>query len=295
MRCQLIHQFAVSGKHFLRFIIALLQQIHDLGIHIGCGTVAAGQSCTTAQILVFYGCKSHQTEPVAHTETGNHVGCDIRCLFNIVRCARCNIAKDQFFCRTSAKQTYQTVMKLFLRLQILLFLRHMHDIAKCAHRSGNNCNFLYRFGVLLQCTDQCVADLMVRNDLTLFLTHDTVFLFLTDKHLFHGCEQILLGNIFPAVLYRHNGSFINHIGKICTNRTACSQCNRIQIHTFIQMYVLRMNLQDLHTSLQVRLIYDNSTVKTSRTQKRLIQNLRTVRSAQYQNTLGSIETIHLRQ
>ena len=136
---------------------------------------------------------------------------------------------------------------------------------------------------------------MVRNDLALFLAHDTVFLFLTDKHLFHGCEQILLGNIFPAVLHRHNGSFINHIGKICTNCTACSQCNRIQIHTLIQMYILRMNLQDLHTSLQVRLIYDNSTVKTSRTKKRLIQNLRTVRSTQYQNTLRSIETIHLRQ
>ena len=52
-----------------------------------------------------------------------------------------------------------------------------------------------------------------------------------------------------AMLHRHNGRFINHIGKICTNRTACSQCNRIQIHTFIQMYILRMNLQDLHTSL----------------------------------------------
>ena len=140
-------------------------------------------------------------------------------------------------------------MKLFLRLQIFFFLRYMHNIAKCTHGSGNNRDFLYRLGILLQGTDQCMANLMVRNDLTLFPTHDTVFLFLTDKHLFYGCEQILLGNIFPAVLYRHNGSLINHIGKICTNRTACSQCDRIQIHTLIQMYILRMNLQDLHTSL----------------------------------------------
>ena len=94
-----------------------------------------------------------------------------------------------------------------------------------------------------------MSDLMVGNYLTLFPAHNTIFLFLTDKHLFHSCEQILLGNIFPAMLHRHNGRFINHIGKIRTNRTACSQCNRIQIHTFIQMYILRMNLQDLYTSL----------------------------------------------
>ena len=59
------------------------------------------------------------------------------------------------------------------------------------------------------------------------------------------------------------------------------------------MYILGMDLQDIDTSLQIRFLNRDSAVKSARTQQRRIQNLRTVRRRQDQQTLGSVESIHL--
>ena len=50
-----------------------------------------------------------------------------------------------------------------------LSIRHLHDVAERTHRTRHNRDFLYRLGILLQCSNKCVAYLVVGNDLSLFL------------------------------------------------------------------------------------------------------------------------------
>ena len=137
--------------------------------------------------------------------------------------------------------------------------------------------------------------LVIGDDLSLLLTHDTVLLFLSYQYLFHCFKEILLVHIFSAMLNRIDGCFVDHVGKIRTNRTACGKCDRIKVYTVIQMHIFGMNLKNSHTPLQIRLIYNDSPVKASRTKQRFIQNFRAVGSAKHQNALRSVKTIHLRQ
>ena len=169
----------------------------------------------------------------------------------------------------------------------------MHDIAERPHGSGHDRNLLNGFGILLQCADQRVTDLMVGNDLAFLLAHDAVLLLFSDQNDFHGAEEILLADIFPALLDRVDGSLVDHIGQVGAYRAAGCESDRIQIHGLVHLDILRMHLQNLHTALEVRLIHDDSSVKTTGAKQRLIQNLGAVGRAQNQDALGAVKTVHL--
>ncbi len=116
----------------------------------------------------------------------------------------------------------------------------MHDIPQSTHGPWHNGDLLHRLGVFLQSADQRMPHLVIRDDLAFFRTHDTVLLFFPYQNLFHCIKQILLGDIFSAMLNRIDGSLIDHIGKICAYRPTGSKRYGIQIHALIQMNILRM-------------------------------------------------------
>ena len=136
---------------------------------------------------------------------------------------------------------------------------------------------------------------MVGYHTLLAVVHNAIFLLLTGYYDFYGFEQICLGYRLTAILNRQNGSLVDHIRKIGTNRAGSCQSNRIQIYGIIHMHILGMYLQNRKTPLQIRLVYNNPAIQTARTQKRRIQYLRTVCRCQDEYTLRGIETIHLRQ
>ena len=83
--------------------------------------------------------------------------------------------------------------------------------------------------------------LMVGDNLAFFITHHAVFfLFSTDSHKFKCFKQIGLIDKLSSILYRIDGSLVNHIGKIRSHQTGSSQCQCIQIHRFIHVYILGM-------------------------------------------------------
>ena len=136
---------------------------------------------------------------------------------------------------------------------------------------------------------------MIRNDPSLLCTEYTVFLRFTGNNHFHRFKKIRLWNCIPAVANCHKGSFVDNIGQIRTNRTACCQSNFPEINCFVHADILCMNFQNIDTSSQIRTLYNNPAVKTSRTKKCLIQNLRTVRRCKNNDALRRIKTIHLSQ
>ena len=83
--------------------------------------------------------------------------------------------------------------------------------------------------------------LMVGDNLAFFITHHAVFfLFSTDSHKFKCFKQIRLIDKLSSILYRIDGSLVNHIGKIRSHQTGSSQCQCIQIYRFIHVYILGM-------------------------------------------------------
>ena len=87
-----------------------------------------------------------------------------------------------------------------------------------------------------------MAHFVVGDDLSLLLAHNPVFLFFSHQNLFHRVKQVLLRHVLSAVLYRIDGSFVDHIGKIRAHCAAGGKGNRIQVDAHIQMNVLGMHL-----------------------------------------------------
>ena len=186
-------------------------------------------------------------------------------------------------------------MKLCLRVQILLFLRHLHHIAECTHGTWYDGDLLYRLRILLNRGNQCMSDLMVGNDTTLLLTEDTILLLLTDEHDLDRLEKIRLGYLLTTMLDRRDGCFVHHVCEVCTDCTGGRQCDLVEIDGIIQLHIPCMHLQNIDTTLEVRLLHDDTTVETARTQQCRVEDLRTVRRTHDHDTLRGIEAIHLGQ
>ena len=230
----LVQCFPVFAKHLFCLLVRLFQHLHHFVINLSCCCIATVQSCTAVQILMLHTRQSHQSELFRHAVLGDHRFRNLRSFFNIIRCSGCYIPEYHFFCSTTTKETYQHRFQLRFGIQIFFFFRYLHDISECSHGPRYNRNLLHRLRILLQCTYQCMTHLMVRNDPTFFLTENTILLFFTDQDNFHCFIEIFLRNGFSSVLYSKNGCLIDHIGKIRSYCSGSRQCNRIQIHGFIQ-------------------------------------------------------------
>ena len=139
--------------------------------------------------------------------------------------------------------------------------------------------------MFLECCDQGVANFVVRDCPFFLIVHDAVLLFLARDHDFDGVHQVFLADGTASRLNGRNGTFVNNVGKIRSDRTAGCQRNGVQIDGVIHAHILGVYLQDGHTALQIRLVDDNPAVKTARAQQRLVQNLRAVRGRQNEETL----------
>ena len=85
-----------------------------------------------------------------------------------------------------------------------------------------------------------MSHFVIGNNLSFFLAHDAVLLFLAHKHLLHGIKKVFLADIFPAALYGIDSRFVDHIGKIGSNSAAGCQRNGVKVHGFVHFHVLGM-------------------------------------------------------
>ena len=291
----LIQDRAVLAKQRQRLVVTLLQDTHDFGIHLGGGHIGAVHHRPSLQILALHCLKPDQAELLAHAVLRHHRPGNARRLLDIIGSSCGHGVKYDLLRRTAGQQADKHRMQLRFRIQVFLFLRHLHHIAQRAHGPGYDRDLLHGLRVLLQGSYQRMTHFMVGYDAPLFLAHDTVFLFLTNEHLLHSLEQVLLADVIPALLDRVDGGFIDHIGKIGTHSAAGRKRDGVQVYGVVHQHILGVHLEDLHTPLQVRLIHNDLPVKTAGTQQRLVQDLRTVRRAQDQDPAGAVEAVHFAQ
>ena len=295
-RSDLVQCLTVLTEDPLRLLIAGLQHLHHLLVD-GCrGIITTVHHCPSGiEIQGLLTLETHQSEALRHTILRYHRTCQLRRLLDIVGSAGRHRIKYDFLCCTTRQEGHQHRMKLCLRVQILLFLRHLHHIAECTHGTWYDGDLLYRLRILLNRGNQRMSDLMVGNDTTLLLTEDTVLLLLTDEHDLDRLEEVRLGHLLTTMLDRRDGCLVHHVCEICTDRTGSRQCNLVEIDGIIQLHILCMHLQNIDTSLEVRLLHDDTTVETARTQQCRVEDFRTVRRTHDHDPLRGIEAIHLRQ
>ena len=151
----------------LGFFIGNTEQLHHLVVNF-CGCiVTAVENCTSIQILVLLGCKTHETEFLRHTVLCDHSTCHLGSLLNIIGSPCSHAVKNDLLSSTSAKISHQHGLQLLLGVQILLFLRNLHHITKCTHGTGHNGDLLHRLCILLKGTYQRMSNLVVRYDTAL--------------------------------------------------------------------------------------------------------------------------------
>ena len=184
-------------------------------------------------------------------------------------------------------------MQLSLGIEVLLLLRHLHDVAQGTHSTGHDGDLLHGLRVLLHCTDQGVADFVVGDNGPLLLAHDAVLLLLADQNLLDGFEEVLLVDIFALVLDCVDGSFVDHVGEVGAHCSAGRQRDLFQIHGLVHADVLGVYFQNFDSALEVGSVHDDPSVKAAGTKQRLIQDLRPVGRADDQDTLGRLKSVHL--
>ena len=207
--------------------------------------------------------QAHQPEFFRHAVLRHHGAGDPGRLFNVVGRSGRHGIKHNLLRRAARQQAHQHGVDLFLRIQVLLFFRHLHHIAQGAHGTGHNRNLLHRLRVLLQGADQGMAHLVVGHNPPLLLAHDAVLFLFTYQHHFHRLKQILLRHSLPAILDRQDRRLVDHVRQIRTYGTAGSKGDGLQIHCLIHLHIFGMHLQDIHTAFQIRTVYDNPAVKTA--------------------------------
>ncbi len=182
LRCNFIHHVAVLAEQPERFLIALLQHVHDFRINLRGCIVRTVQRASALQILALNRLQPHQPKLLAHAIARNHGAGDICCLLDIIGRTCRNGVKHNLLCRPAAQKSDNHIMQLVLGIQVFLILRHMHDIPQRPHRARYNRYLLHRLGIFLQGAYQRMPHLVVRYNLALLLAHDAVFLLLADKY-----------------------------------------------------------------------------------------------------------------
>ena len=197
-----------------------------------CG-VAAVKYIAACKILVFLGFQSHETELLGHTVLGHHGSGHFGRLLDIIGGSRGHGLKYNLLRRPARHQLHQPCLQLLLGIEVLLLLRHIHNIAQSPHGSGNNGNLLHRFGMLLQRAYKGMAHFVVGHDPALFLAHNAVLLLLAHQHYLHRLEQVLLGHGIASVLNSINSSLIHHIGQVGSHGSRGGQGDIFKVHGLI--------------------------------------------------------------
>ena len=160
----------MAADQALRLLIRNTKQLHNLMVDFCSCIVTAIKHCTTIQILILLSGKTHQTKLLGHTILGDHSTGNLGGLLNIIGSTSCHAVKNDLFSSTSAKISDQHSFQFFLGIQIFLFFRNLHNVTKCAHSTRYNGDLLYRLGILLKGTYQCMSYLMIGYDTALLGT-----------------------------------------------------------------------------------------------------------------------------
>ena len=114
----------------------------------------------------------------------------------------------------------------------------------------------------------------------------------TNTYLINCIIEICHGNLFPAVAYGKDCSFIYNVCKICSSKTCSSVCKRSKVNITVKLNILCMDAENCFTTGYIRLFYRNLTVKTSWTQNCRVKNVNTVCSGKHYKSFFVIKTIH---
>ena len=175
----LIHSVPVFSQQALGLLVGLLQDPHHLLINLARRGLAAVEHVAAGQVLVLPGLQAHEAELLGHAVLGDHRPGQVGGLLDIVGRACGHAVEYQLLGGTPRKSLHQHGFQLFLGIQILFFLGHVHHVTQSAHGPGHDGDLLHRLRVLLQGADQRVAHLVVGDDAPLLLVHDPVLLLLT--------------------------------------------------------------------------------------------------------------------
>ena len=276
-------------------VIGRLEQIPDLTVGLGSRGVGAVHHGLAVQILVGNGGQGHEAEVLAHAVLHDHLPGQIGGPFDVVGGAGGLDAKDQLFGGAAAHQGHQLRHQLFLGVEVLLLLGHLHGVAQRAGGMGHNGDFRHGLGVLLQSRHQGVAHLVIGDNALFRVGEDRTLLFRTGNDHLEGDEQVLLVDGLAALPHGPQGRFVDQIGQVRAHRTGGGGGQLVEVHVLGQLDVAGVDLEGLETARQIGPVHDDAPVKAAGTQQRLVQHLGPVGGGQNNDALGGVKAVHFSQ
>ena len=223
----------------LCLVIRLLQDLDDLLVNLGRSGIRTVHD--DSSVIQELGCRRFQLgkpELFRHTILRHHRSCNSCRLLNVVRGARGHGIEYNLLGCAACDKFDKHRADLLLRVEVLLLLRHIHDIAERTHGPWDNGDLLHRLRILLERGDKRVADLMVGHDLPLLLREDAALLLLADQDNFDSLQEIFLTHGSPMVLNCEDCRLIDHICQIRSDRAGGRKRDLLQVDRLIHMYIL---------------------------------------------------------
>ena len=276
-------------------VIGRLEQVPHLAVGLGRRGVGAVHHGLSIQILVGNGGQGHEAEVLAHTVLHDHLSGQIGGPLDVVGRAGGLNTEDQLFGGAAAHQGHQLCHELFLGVQVLLLLGHLHGVAQRAGGVGDNGDLGDGLGVLLQGRHQGVAHLVIGDNALFHIGEDCALLFRTGNDHLEGDQQVLLVDGLTALPDGPQGGLVDQIGQVRAHRTGGGGGQLVQVHVVGQLDVPGVDFQGLETARQIGPVHHNAAVEAAGTQQSLVQHLGPVGGGQHNDALGGVEAIHFGQ
>ncbi|MPN00344.1 hypothetical protein SDC9_147538 [bioreactor metagenome] len=257
------------------------------------GFLSAGKAHTAVKILILHRGKSHHTVFIAHTVHGDHFPRQIGGAFNIVCGAGGHGMEDHLFGAAAGEKDADLGENIVLAHEEFLLLGELHGISQSALRVGDDGDFGYRLGVLLQGGNKSVAHFMVCDKPLFLLGEDGSLLFGASDDCLEGNQQIVLVYGVPPHTDRPEGSLVHQIRQIRADAAGGGLSDSAQIHVLGETDVAGMHLEGGQPAGQIRPVNGNAAVETAGPQQSLVQHLGPVGGCQHDNSLGGVKAIQL--
>ena len=190
--CHSVNGTFVEFKRLFDVRVTVIEGTFDILVHLLCHFfTVVSTDCTGAKERVLAAREYHQSCYFGHTVNGDHVFQDCCSAVKIVARTGTDLANENLFCSTSAKQYFHFGNEFVFLLEETLFIfRKMQRIAqrtKTSWNDGNLCHTCRTFGQLCH---KGVAAFVVGNDFFLFFIDLSVLLFQTYKRSLDCFQQV---------------------------------------------------------------------------------------------------------
>ena len=215
----------------------------------------------------------HDADAIAHAPFGHHRSGQIGRALQVVLGAGRDLAERHLLGRPAAEQHRQLVHQVLLLHQIAVFGRQLHRVAERAEAARDDRDLVHRIHAGQGAGDNCVARLVVGDDLPLLLVDHALLLEPGDQPVDRLVEVAHVDGVLVAP-GREERRLVHEVREIGAGEAGGARRDLREVDVRRQLDVLDVDAQHRLAALDVGLVHQHLPVEAAGTHQRRVEHLR---------------------